>query len=90
MINANIVDSVVAHAQLFNTASSVAWLDFYFPFFIFFYGLVLHVMLETPQLVKVAQKKMPSQYETFQKHRPIAVCALYVGGLWSLQNIWLS
>ncbi len=76
------------NAHLFNSSSSIATLDFYFPFIIFFYGLVLHLMLETPQLVALAQKKMPSQYATFQKHRPIAVLALYAGGLWSLQNIW--
>ena len=78
------------HAVFASTVGSVAWLDFYFPFFIFFYGLALHLVLEIPQLVALAQKRMPSQYATFERHRKIAQIALFVGGLWSLQNMWLS
>lgn len=68
---------------------SIAALDFYFPFFVFFYGLVINFLLEIPYLVALAQKNMPSQYATFEKHRKIAILSLYVGGLWSLQNLWL-
>ena len=75
-------------SNLYNSSTGVAWLDFYFPFIIFFYGLVLHFVLETPRLVALAQKRMPSQYATFEKHRPVAILALWVGGLWSLRNIW--
>lgn len=69
---------------------SIAALDFYFPFVVFFYGLVINFVLEIPHLVALAQKRMPSQYATFEKHRKIAVLSLYVGGLWSLQNLWLA
>ncbi|MGZ3690892.1 MAG: hypothetical protein ACXVAX_05290 [Pseudobdellovibrio sp.] len=65
-------------------------LDFYFPFFVFFYGLAVVFVLEIPALVQLARKEMPSQYATFEKHRKIALVSLYVGALWSLQNIWLS
>lgn len=64
-------------------------LDFYFPFFVFFYGLVMMIVLEVPSLVAIAKKEMPQQYEQFQKHRNIAMLSFYVGGLWSLQNIWM-
>lgn len=70
--------------------SSISTLDFYFPFIVFFYGLVINFVLEVPQLVALAQKRMPTHYANFEKHRKIAVLSLYVGGLWSLQNIWLS
>lgn len=70
--------------------NTLSMLDFYFPFIVFFYGLVLNFVLEIPYLVALAQKRMPSQYATFEKHRKIAVVSLYVGGLWSLQNIWLG
>lgn len=70
--------------------SSISTLDFYFPFIVFFYGLAINFVLEVPHLVALAQKRMPAQYANFEKHRKIAILSLYVGGLWSLQNIWLS
>ena len=69
---------------------SVSTIDFYFPFLVFFYGLVINFVLEIPYLVQLARKEMPSQYATFEKHRKIAVFSLYAGGLWSLQNLWFS
>jgi len=68
--------------------TNISTLDFYFPFFIFFYGLVMNFVLEIPALMELARVRMPSQYATFQNHRKIAILALFVGGLWSLQNIW--
>ncbi|MCC2680255.1 MAG: hypothetical protein K0R29_2831 [Pseudobdellovibrio sp.] len=70
------------------TLTNISTLDFYFPFIVFFYGLVMNFVLEIPALMELARKRMPSQYVTFQNHRKIAVLSLFVGGLWSLQNIW--
>lgn len=70
--------------------SSIAALDYYFPFIVFFYGLVINFVLEIPHLVALAKKEMPNYYSNFEKHRKIALVSLYVGGLWSLQNLWLS
>jgi hypothetical protein len=72
------------------TSWSISSLDFYFPFLIFFYGLVINFVLEIPFLLALARKKMPSQYATFERHRKIAIFSLYAGGLWSLQNLWFS
>jgi hypothetical protein len=83
MINADIS----APASIF---SSIPMLDYYFPFVVFIYGLVINFVLEIPHLVALAKKQMPSQHATFERHRKIAVLSLYVGGLWSLQNIWFS
>lgn len=63
-------------------------LDYYFPFLVFFYGLVMLFVLEIPYFVSLAKKEMPNQYLAFERHRKIAVISLLVGGLWSLQNIW--
>lgn len=72
----------------------VSQLDYYFPFFVFFYGLVLTFVLEIPFFLKLAQKELPAFYDNYclqlQKHRKLAVFSLYVGGLWSLQNLWFS
>ncbi len=64
-------------------------LDFYFPFLVFFYGLVMMIVLEVPYLLALAKNKMPEQCAQFERHRGIATLSFYVGGLWSLQNIWL-
>ena len=69
---------------------SIQKLDFYFPFLMFFYGLAINFILEFPYLVAMARKEMPSQYATLEKHRQIAIFSLYIGGLWSLQNMWFS
>ena len=69
---------------------SISALDFYFPFIVFFYGLVINFVLEIPYLVAIAQRRMPVQYANFERHRKIAILSLYVGGLWSLQNLWFS
>ncbi|MCM2353888.1 MAG: hypothetical protein NDI63_09770 [Pseudobdellovibrio sp.] len=68
----------------------VSQIDFYFPFFVFFYGLVLTFVLEIPFFLKLAQEKMPEYHAQFERHRQLAVISLYVGGLWSLQNLWFS
>lgn len=67
----------------------ISEIDFYFPFFVFFYGLVLLIVLEIPALATLAKKRMPEQYAQFEKHKKLALLSLFVGGLWSLQNMWL-
>lgn len=68
----------------------ISKLDYFFPFFVFFYGLVVLFILEVPYFVALAKKQMPSQYLAFERHRKIAFMSFFVGGLWSLQNIWLT
>ena len=65
-------------------------LDFYFPFIVFFYGLVVSFALEIPKLVAIARKEMPSHYANLVAHQKIAWVSLFVGGIWSLQNLWFS
>lgn len=65
-------------------------LDFYFPFIVFFYGLVASLVLEIPALIAIARKEMPSHYANLVAHQKIAWISLFVGGVWSLQNLWFS
>lgn len=65
-------------------------LDQIFPYFVFFYGLVVTMVLNMPELIKIGNERLPKEMMTqFQSHRLLALISLIVGGLWSLQNIWL-
>ncbi|MFN3696093.1 MAG: hypothetical protein ACK4VO_01530 [Pseudobdellovibrio sp.] len=68
----------------------LAQLDFYFPFFVFFYGLMITFVLEIPYFVELARKEMPYYHTQFEKHRKLAFLSVFVGGLWSLQQLWFS
>jgi len=63
-------------------------LDFYFPFIVFFYGFLGVVVVETPVLAELAQKQMPVQWQGLTQRRNLAWISFFVGGLWSLQNLW--
>lgn len=69
---------------------NISTLDYYFPFLVFFYGLVILFVLEIPYLVSLAKKEMPNQLMAFERHKKIALVSVIVGGLWSLQNVWLG
>ncbi len=64
-------------------------LDFIFPFFVLTYGALITVVLNIPQLEKMASEKLTSAvYDQLQAHRILALVCLFVGALWSLQNLW--
>ncbi len=65
-------------------------LEFYFPFIVFFYGLVASFALEIPQLAAIARKEMPSQYAALISHQKLAWISFFIGGIWSLQTLWFS
>ena len=67
----------------------ISQIDFYFPFFIFFYGLVMMFVIEIPYLATLGRKQMPEYYSLITQHRKIALISLWLGGFWSLQNLWL-
>lgn len=69
---------------------TVSKLDFYFPFFVFFYGLVVVFILENKYFTELAKNRMPNQYVQFLQHQKIAWFSVYAGGLWSIQNLWFS
>lgn len=68
---------------------TVQQLDFLFPFIVFFYGFFVVVVLETPALARLGREKMAIAYEGLSRRRGLAWISFFVGGLWSLQNLWI-
>ena len=65
-------------------------LDLCFPFFVFAYGAIITLALNSPALRELAEHKLPATVrQQMQAHRALALFCLLAGGLWSLQNIWL-
>lgn len=64
-------------------------LDFIFPFFVFFYGLLVLIVLESPLLVRIGEERMNYVFAQMRGHKTLAWICFFVGGLWSLQNVWL-
>jgi len=65
-------------------------LDFIFPFIVFFYGILMVFVLENQTLQKLAEQRMPELGATLRSHKNLAWVCLFVGGLWSLQNVIIS
>ncbi|MFP5518293.1 MAG: hypothetical protein ACLGGX_00185 [Bdellovibrionia bacterium] len=65
-------------------------IDYIFPFVVFFYGFLVVVVLESPALARLGQERMSDAFQQLNKHKKLAWICFFVGGLWSLQNIWLS
>ena len=66
-------------------------LDFIFPFIIFGYGVIMIFVLNTPKLLTLAEERLsPELYQQFKTRRTLGLVSLVVGGLWALQNLWLS
>jgi hypothetical protein len=66
-------------------------LDFIFPFVIFGYGGIVVFILNNPKLLALAEERMPhTLYEQIKARRPLGALCLIIGGLWSLQNLWLK
>lgn len=69
-------------------------LDDMFPFVVFFYGFLILLVLEAlPSLVQATTlDKLCSHplFERIQKRKPVAWMCFFLGGLWSLQNLWIQ
>lgn len=65
-------------------------IDFYFPFFVFFYGFLAVLVLETPALVKIGEKSLGPLFEGLSRRRNLAWVSFFFGGVWSLQNLWFQ
>ncbi len=65
-------------------------LDYVFPFVVFGYGLLMTLILNSQFFLELAEAKLPPQlYSQFTSHRLLGVVCLVVGGLWSVQNLWV-
>ena len=69
---------------------TLASLDFYFPFFVFFYGVLVVFVIENPKLMQKARQFYPDWYKSLTSHRALGYISFFVGGLWSVQNLIFS
>ncbi|BEV66756.1 hypothetical protein AB1A81_00910 [Bdellovibrio bacteriovorus] len=48
------------------------------------------VVLENPVLARIGQERMGQAYANLAKHKSLGWVCFFVGGLWSVQNVWHS
>jgi len=69
-------------------------LDFIFPFFVFFYGVLIVFVTEFwPQKQPVRARHLQLAVrcqDLLREHTPLAWICFWVGGFWSLQNLLFS
>lgn len=63
--------------------------DYIFPFIVFSYGIFMIFVLENKTLDKLAEQKIPELFQILRGHRSLAWLCFFVGGFWSLQNLFL-
>ncbi len=69
---------------------SLKELDFIFPFVIFGYGFIATFIFNHPKFLALAEKRLPFEYhQQFRARRTLGAICLVVGGLWTLQNLWM-
>jgi hypothetical protein len=67
---------------------SIQQLDYFFPFFVFVYGLVMTLVLSLPVLLEIGEKRLPAaEWQRFRAHKGKGFVCLVVGALWSLQHL---
>lgn len=65
-------------------------LDLIFPYFVFGYGVVMTLVLQNPKLMELAEMRFPAELvQQMKAHRVLGLICLVVGGLWSVQNLWM-
>lgn len=68
---------------------TVKELDYFFPFIVFAYGVVITLLFQTG-LVSLGRGRIPEALlQQLQSNRLLGLVCLIVGGLWSLQNLLL-
>lgn len=68
---------------------TIEFLDSLTMWMAFSYGAILYFILELPFLKKVENQK-PEYFLILRRHQPIALFCLWFGGLWIVQDIFLS
>lgn len=70
---------------------SLEQLDFIFPFVLLFYGVVVSVCANLPVFERIAsQSGLEEQYQALKAKQLFGLVCLGLGGVWSLQNLWLQ
>ena len=69
---------------------TLAQLDFYFPFVVLAYGLIVTWLTQARWAIRALNKLPAETRDRFLGHRVLALLCLVVGSIWSLQNLWLT
>lgn len=65
-------------------------LDLYFPYIVLLYGTIMTLVTNTPGLLEKASENMnPELLHWFYGHKMIGSACLFVGGLWSIQRVFI-
>lgn len=63
-------------------------LDYFFPFFVCLYGIVMLLALNSPTLVNIAKLHLPKDhFDQFYSRIWLGWACLVIGGIWSFQNL---
>ncbi len=69
---------------------TVKELDYLFPFIVFSYGVVITFVFQSG-LVSLGKGRIPEAFlQQMQSNRILGLVCLFVGGLWSLQNLLMN
>ncbi len=70
---------------------NLAQLDYYFPFVVLIYGFAMTACLNSKWFIKNLESRVPQALAAqFISHRTLGLVCLFVGALWSVQNLMLS
>lgn len=66
-------------------------IDFYFPFIVLFYGVIMSIVTSLPALRKLAEENLQSDMVAqLYSHRILGLICCTVGGLWTLQRLLIT
>lgn len=66
-------------------------LDLVFPYVCFIYGAMMTLVLQIPLFARLADERLPVKtVQNLRAHRVLSGICLWVGGMWILQNLWLT
>jgi len=68
----------------------VEFLDRWVPFIMFAYGILLFFVLDVWTLPERLMSQYGHLYQQLLLHKGVSRLCLFVGGLWTLQNIFIS
>lgn len=69
-------------------------LDFYFPFFVFFYGILMIFMVDNPSFLRLQRQfqgtLMGDRFSALQRNAKFIWFLVVFSGLWAAQNLLVS
>lgn len=66
---------------------ALSQIDYFFPFFVFFYGIIILFVFHIPALKMALETQTHPVFSRLKAHENLAWICFFVGGMWSLQNL---